>query len=136
MTEDEKLDQKGYRLFSAMSEDDKRALKRFLTGQIQNILANEHGIGGQRSSKNAAAEAAREAVNKVMIRDDFLDMVCNRIVAARRTNIDGLVKAAVEKSADQAVARVVGAAASRISVKVFVEPELPAEGMPDNFAKF
>lgn len=117
--------------FEQLHPDDKRAIKRFLTGQIQNILANEHGIGGKKNIAIALNRQVKVAVNQ----DDYLQKMANAILRARRLDIDKMVTAAVTSAAQEMVADRLDAAGKAIKIHISIAPEVP-EDSPEHFGQF
>lgn len=138
MTPDE-LEKRGKAFFDKLHVDDKAALKWFLTGQIQNILANEHGIGGSKDVSYQVRARADERINQLLKDDQFLENLAQRLADKHgsRTNYPKMVLDATEKGVREALSKSIGHAAQRVKIKVFIEPDpLETSGEPENFAKF
>ena len=134
MNPDEELKEKGEKVFLSLSGDDKRALKRFLTGQIQNILANEHGIGGRRDAVSEATTAVTAIVEKRFNDGDYLATIIERILQTRSHGLIGIVEKVAAKLAKEALLERFNDAASQITFNVSVEEK--AVALPENFGRF
>lgn len=121
MTKDSAAHDKG--VFEKMDQDDKVALKRFLTGQIQNILANEHGIGGSKGVLNEARRRVDERVDAVVKDDEMLEKLASLLARKVNVNFAKLVTDAAQKVAEQAIKKAAGDAAARVKISVFIEPD-------------
>ncbi|SCW95902.1 hypothetical protein [Ancylobacter rudongensis] len=130
-----------------MHPDDKRALKRFMTGQIQNILANEYGVGGSKRLKSIVEDAVRAEVarrTKFMEEPAFLERMAGALVTGYRTgkNREDAAKLMAQIAREEmklAIKEVVGEAASRLHITLSIEAPPPAPDeppKPDNFARF
>ena len=135
MTEEE-LELRGKRVFDHFSHEDKTALKWFLTGQIQNILANEHGIGGSKGVRDQVRQRADERVTALLNDEAFLEKLAERLAAARKINFAKLITDAAQKAAEEAIQKAAGYAASRVKVHVYIEPEPETGGPADDYGKF
>lgn len=136
MTEED-LEKRGAAFFDKLHPEDKMALKWFLTGQIQNILANEHGVGGSKGVRDAVQEKAHERISSLVNDQAFQEKLAERIASKSRINFTKLIEKAAEVETLKAIEKAVGYAASRVKVKVFIEPD-PEDGpsqAPD-FGKF
>ena len=135
---DDELEARGKSLFERMAHDDKRALKRFLTGQIQNILANQHGIGGSKGVAQQVRSRADERINTLLNDEAFLERLAQKLADKHgsRTNYPKLVLDATEKGVRQALEKTIGQAASRVKIKVYVEPDPNEPEVTPGFAQF
>lgn len=133
---DDELVARGKTLFERMANDDKRALKRFLTGQIQNILANEHGIGGSKGIREQVRARADERVNSLINDERFMEQLAERLAAKSRINFSKLITEAAHREAAAQIEKAVGRAASRVKVQVYIEPEQEQSAADDAFGKF
>lgn len=134
MNPDEELKEKGEKMFLSLSGDDKQALKRFLAGQIQNILANEHGIGGRRDAVSEATTAVAAIVEKKFNDGDYLATIIERILQTRSHGLIGIVEKVAAKLAKEALLERFNDAASQITFNVSVEEK--AVALPENFGRF
>lgn len=130
--------------FVRLHPDDKLALKRFMTGQIQNVLANEYGIGGSKGLKGEITRTIREEVASQLRSINDVEHFAERVADAllRKYRGDrGLARKEVEKAirdaAKEAIADVVGMASKQISVAFSIKEE--REKVSDqnpNFGRF
>lgn len=114
-----------------LNQDDKKALKHFMTGQIQNVLANEYGIGGKRRLQSVMDSAIQKAV----LSDPFVERFVAVILRKQKMDFNKIITAAIEKASREIVTEHFKAAADRVKININVEPEAPA-GMPENFGIF
>lgn len=135
MTE-EGLEKRGAAFFDKLHPDDKAALKWFLTGQIQNILANEHGVGGSKGVRDAVQEKANERINTLLNDELFLEKLAERLAAARKINFAKVITETTQKVAEAEIEKVAGYAARRVKVQVYIEPEPEPGGPADGYGKF
>ncbi|QNH71707.1 hypothetical protein V1VFAS_135 [Rhizobium phage V1VFA-S] len=136
MTEEE-LEKRGAAFFDKLHPDDKKALKWFLTGQIQNILANEHGIGGSKGVREAVREMANSRVNSLINDQAFQEKLAERLASKSRINFTKLIEKAAETEAQKAIEKAAGYAARRVKIKVFIEPDPEeAASQAPNFGTF
>lgn len=124
--------ERGEVVFVKLSEGERNDLKKFMTGQIQNILANEYGIGGTKTLKSQLDGAIAAQLNH----DQFVDKIASRILHSHKINAAGVIKEALQAAAKKAVSDIVGEAASNIQVTFHIGEAKPAELNNDQFGKF
>ncbi len=131
---------KGKAVFEKLSEEDRRALKRFLTGQIQNILANEHGIGG---SANAAVQKEiirKEIAKQVELKFSSPEVLRNVVEESIRLTGRGtfvrVVEGVLRDEIRNAFQGHIREAVERICLDVFVKEKTKPETEHPNFGVF
>jgi uncharacterized protein YajQ (UPF0234 family) len=132
-------------VFDRLHPDDKRALKRFMTGQIQNILANEYGIGGTKTLKGqveqAIAEEVQRQINRLMDGDRLIETIADRLVATyhrQRGKAQEELKNAIREETRKAIADIVGEAAGRVQINLSIAqaPTREPTDQNPNFGRF
>lgn len=123
----------------ARHSEEWRAMKHFITGQIQNVLANEWGIGGSRNFKNQVESMIQKEISRqienLTTNDRFYEVVADRILRAKFQNKGSArdeLKAAIRVATDKAIADLVKNTIAKISVGVSVDP---APGVNDGDPK-
>jgi hypothetical protein len=137
MTQESKTDpemEHGKRIFASMTAEDKQALKRFLTGQIQNILSNEHGIGGRADTVSTIQHNIERKIEKKLLDDEYLGQIIKKVLDGRAVSLMGIIDRAVAKEAQNALQDRFNEAARMITFNVSVEEKEIKR--PDNFGKF
>lgn len=132
----EELEKRGKQVFDRFTPEDKAALKWFLTGQIQNILANEHGIGGSKGIKEAVREKASERINQLIGDKEFQVRLAERLAAERRIDFAKLITDAARKETEKQIEQIAGYAARRVKVSVSIEPDPEEPVGAEGFGKF
>jgi hypothetical protein len=135
MTPDE-LEARGKRFFDKLHPEDKAALKWFLTGQIQNILANQHGIGGSKGIREAVQEKASQRINQLIGDKEFQIRLAERLAQERRIDFPKLIIAAAQKEAEKQIEQAAGYAARRVRVHVTIEPDPERPAGAEGFGQF
>jgi arginine decarboxylase-like protein len=131
----EELEKRGKQFFDKLNPDDKAALKWFLTGQIQNILTNEHGIGGTKDVSVQVGRRVEQRVQALTNDDDFLRKLAESIVSNRRLSVDTIMTKAIEAQCRKLVDEKIKAAVDPIRINVSIAKEIP-EGSPAGYAQF
>ena len=118
--------------------EDWKRLKRFMTGQIQNVLANEWGIGGQRKLKNQIESLIRaefEATHKRLNSENqLLDRIADRIAGgrfAKKAAAKEMLQEAIETAVEREIEELVRATVARITLNVNVSDNPDAPGPDD-----
>ncbi len=137
MTDDE-LEKRGEKFFNKLHPEDKEALKWFLTGQIQNILANEHGIGGSKGIAQQVRTRADERIQQLITEDEFMERLAQRLADKHgsRVNYPKMINDAVERTVNAYCAKAAGDAAARVKVHVYIEPDPSEPEEATNYGKF
>jgi hypothetical protein len=120
---DEELERRGKQVFDKFSTADKDALKWFLTGQIQNILANEHGIGGKKDIASQVDRRVEARIASFASDDKLMQRLATLLAKDRRIDFAKLITDAARHEAQDAIKKAAGTAASRVKVHVFIEPD-------------
>jgi histone H3/H4 len=115
--------------------DDKRDLKRFMTGQIQNVLANEYKIGGTKTLRGEIAKAIESEVQRQLKSltegDRFVERVVDTLLRTYRHEAGGKAKEMAQKAINSAIREqakeIAEKAVSGLSVSINVN---------SNFARF
>lgn len=121
-------DDKGRAVFEKLSEEDKRALKHFLTGQIRNLLCNEFGLGGSRHAKDIMETKIRELGRKKFdeqLIKSMADAAIMGSVKQHRLDIRKLITEAAQKEAKRQIDKIIKDATQQITVSVNVRTPQP-----------
>lgn len=135
MSPDE-LEKRGAKFFDKLDPEDKQALKWFLTGQIQNILTNEHGIGGSKGIREAVQEKANQRINQLVGDKEFQNKLAERLAQERRIDFPKLILGAAQKEAEKQIEQAAGYAARRVKVSVSIEPDPERPVGTEGFGQF
>ena len=122
----------GKAVFMKLSPGEQHDLKRFITGQIQNILANEYGVGGTKTLKSHLDTSIAQQLNH----EKFIESVAARILHSNRIDAKSVINKALETAAKKAIAEIVGEAASNIHVTFQIGAPAPAGLVNENYGQF